>query len=257
MRPITTAQIFQYYRRVRRAHAAGPPPGQPWPRDLMKELVWSGPRDPRNVLPEEVEQFAAGVGSEAEVCPYHSLPDGGACWVLGPEVTDGIGTPTPTPEMLCCKSVFLIYFSQSYIFLNCLSEALVGVGVSDFIGYEGGDCAAACREVRLAYRPPAAWPDQPIVPRILALGAPLPEGMGIQGPWAPFECYVRGERRFHLAEPDPTEPGTWSYSVCSLACPCAPALDPAYLHVLLHIPEIPEEGLPQREPHEGLPPWPR
>ena len=34
------------------------------------------------------------------------------------------------------KFVFLVYFSYSYLFLNRLSGDLVGVGGSDFMGYE-------------------------------------------------------------------------------------------------------------------------
>ena len=42
--------------------------------------------------------------------------------------------PEPRPQTIWQTGVFLIYFSQSCIFLNWLSGALVGVGGSDFIG---------------------------------------------------------------------------------------------------------------------------
>ena len=42
--------------------------------------------------------------------------------------------PRPQPQTFS-KLALLIYFGESYIFLNWLSGALVGVGDSDFIGY--------------------------------------------------------------------------------------------------------------------------
>ena len=48
-------------------------------------------------------------------------------------LTDGIGTPDPKPQKFS-KLVFIIEFSQSRIFLNWWSGALVGVLVSYFIG---------------------------------------------------------------------------------------------------------------------------
>ena len=60
----------------------------------------------------------------------------GAC---GAVAADGVGTPpTPAPEIW--KLVLLMKFSSSYIFLNWLSGALVGVGDSEFIGNNGGVC---------------------------------------------------------------------------------------------------------------------
>ena len=47
-------------------------------------------------------------------------------------LTDGRGTPDPSPRNIM-NWCFLIYFNCSYIFLNWLSGALVGVGGSDFI----------------------------------------------------------------------------------------------------------------------------
>ena len=49
-------------------------------------------------------------------------------------LTDGTGTPRPQPQTFS-KLVFLIEFSKSYICLDWLSGALVGVGGSDFIGH--------------------------------------------------------------------------------------------------------------------------
>ena len=53
----------------------------------------------------------------------------------GPEVADGTGNPRRPRNF--SKLVFLMTFSRSYIFLNWLSGALVGVGGSDFFGYQG------------------------------------------------------------------------------------------------------------------------
>ena len=47
-------------------------------------------------------------------------------------ITDGIGTPDPDPKHLVDLG-FLLEVSKSYICLNWLSGALVGVGGSDFI----------------------------------------------------------------------------------------------------------------------------
>ena len=50
-----------------------------------------------------------------------------------------VGTPDPNPKHLvnCSRLLFLVELSKSYICLNWLSVALVGVGGSDFIGCKG------------------------------------------------------------------------------------------------------------------------
>ena len=61
-------------------------------------------------------------------------------------------TLTATPKF--SKLAFLIYFVTFYVCLNWLSGALVGVGGSDFIGYE----APALRQQPKAYPPPPSAP---------------------------------------------------------------------------------------------------
>ena len=55
----------------------------------------------------------------------------------GQGATDGIGHPRLQPQrpQTFSKLMFLLYFSESYIFLSWLSGALVGIGGSDFIAY--------------------------------------------------------------------------------------------------------------------------
>ena len=57
-------------------------------------------------------------------------------------LTDGVGTPDPNAIILAnwC-SYYDYYFSQSCIFLNRLSGALVGVWGSDFIGWRPGSAS--------------------------------------------------------------------------------------------------------------------
>ena len=64
-------------------------------------------------------------------------------WSLGPEVLGSFclknpwwnRNPRPQPQK-SSKLVFLIAFSQYYVYIDWLSGALVGVGGSDFIGYK-------------------------------------------------------------------------------------------------------------------------
>jgi len=68
---LTVAQVVGYSRRVRRAFAAGPGMGKPWPLQLLQDMAWSG---------SDEEQLP---GEDAEVCPSTTLPEAGVCWALG------------------------------------------------------------------------------------------------------------------------------------------------------------------------------
>jgi len=194
--PITVAHVVQYYRRVRRAFAARPPEGHPWPQHLLKELAWIGSKGDSigvevSIEEEDSENGEAldgepvPLGEEADVCPAHSLPDAHVCWILGPP---------------------------------------------------GATCLDACREAGMAFRQPSEWPADPLVPRILGLTDSVPKEFSVQREWAHFECYVSQEARFHLAEPTHRLPQDWSYPICELACPCAPELSEQFREALHAVP---------------------
>lgn len=203
--PITSAQILGYYRRFRRAFAAGPyslqgkldmlergqyatqremaseagsPDIDPWPNWLLREMLWQ--------VGSEGDQRQQ-LGEEPDVCPAGSYPEGNACWLLGKT---------------------------------------------------GASCQEACQDAGMQLRlqektasPPdsaleeADWPalfGEPHVPHIVAAMSGNTPSLGIQHPWAPFECLVPEESRFHLAARWLDQDPTWSYPLCALACPCAP-----------------------------------
>lgn len=99
--PISAMQVIRYYRRLRRAFAAGPPEGEPWPVELLREMAWHV--DSAKNSPDDKEP---NVGEEAEVCPFGTLPDCGVCWVLGDRgescraacSTSGLSFRRPRPD---------------------------------------------------------------------------------------------------------------------------------------------------------------
>lgn len=179
--PISSTHMIQYYRRVRRVFAAGPPEGTPWPQELLIAMAWHPPSQ------QELESGSTVLGEEAEVCPRGALPDCGVCWILGPP---------------------------------------------------GTACGKACSLAAMEFRQPQEWQREPIVPRILGLSDALPDKFLMQHDWGPYECYVSGEGRFHLAAPQDILPEEWSYPVCELACPCAPALPPSVWDALVSVPPL-------------------
>merc|ERR1712083_1198885 len=116
----------------------------------------------------------------------------------------------------------------------CPSESMSIQGACWLLGPRGASCKTTCEkfgfEVRIEPAVPTSedlWQSnlqkqQTYVPRILAEvhGEEVP--VDIQHPWAAFECYVRDENRFHLAASWVPQDPEWSYSICSLACPCTP-----------------------------------
>lgn len=189
--PVTTSQILSYYRRFRRAYAAGPK-GQGldvagrrerteqrerdggtasgWPVWLLREMLWQAGTE---------RSSGRLLGEEAETCPSGSFPHKWRCWLLG---------------------------------------------------VPGASCEEACREAELDFRPfPPSPPPmgaefpEPLVPHILgALHGGKSPTLHVQHPWAPFECYVQEEQRFHLSASWQEQDASWRYPICSLACPCAP-----------------------------------
>ena len=196
--PVTSSEILGYYRRFRRAFAAGPKglnldvagrrerterrerdgeTASAWPVWLLREMLWqvdvkSSPRRPL-------------LGEEAETCPSGTFPHQWRCWLLSPV---------------------------------------------------GASCEEACHATELEFQalPRSPLPElqhlsesaqfsEPLVPYILgALNGGKSPSLQVQHPWAPFECYVPGEGRFHLRAPWQEQDPAWKYQVCSLACPCAP-----------------------------------
>eukprot|EP00439_Symbiodinium_sp_Y106_P058452 s793_g8.t1 len=93
--PVTTSQILSYYRRFRRAYAAGPK-GQGldvagrrerteqrerdggtasgWPVWLLREMLWQAGTE---------RSSGRLLGEEAETCPSGSFPHKWRCWLLG------------------------------------------------------------------------------------------------------------------------------------------------------------------------------
>lgn len=173
--------IERYYRRVRRAFAAGPPEGEPWPQQLLRDMAWIAPT-------ENEDEQEVNLGDEPEVCASGTLPDAGVCWVLGAA---------------------------------------------------GDDCEKTCRIAQMRFEQPLFWPGEPLVPRLIGLFGGLPEKFFMQRDWAPFECWVSSEGRFHTAaDAGGAVPGDWSYPLCELACPCAPVLHPSLREALAQVPTL-------------------
>jgi len=140
------------------------------------------------------------------------------------------------------------------------------LGACWLLGETGASCREACDAGGLTF---LGWRrrsvSDPLVPYLLALREELPETLLRQGPWAPFECYVAGQDRFHLADVESfvLDEGTalaaddnagmllerdrlalvggswggagdWKYSLCSLACPCSPKL-PELMNLTLEL----------------------
>lgn len=179
--PLTSLQVLRYYRRVRRAIAAGPSVdnGELWTDDSLQELAWRGVLEPG-------KSGESTLVEDPDVCPATMLPGAGVCWLLG--------------------------------------EA-------------GGTCEAACQAAGLSFRSAASELEEPIVPKLL-LHAGLEGRIGRQHRWAPFECYVPGQGRFHDADLSLRQDPLWKYPICQLACPCSPVLAPPLARALSAVPDL-------------------
>lgn len=226
--PITSAQIWGYYRRFRRAFAAGPKRKLPqslegldifdmfergeqtnrlerldpaserenWPTSLLQEMLWQ-------VSGEEKDEKGV-LGEEADTCPAGSFPKEKVCWLLGKT---------------------------------------------------GASCEEACRDAGLQLQlqettkevPPLnavegewpSWLQEPRIPHIVAAMGGDKSALEIQHPWAPFECLVAEESRFHLAAKWIEEDPAWSYPICALACPCTPVVAQGIQEILEAVPMWP------------------
>lgn len=219
--PINSAQVLGYYRRFRRAFAAGPRGpmlsqwdavergdrtaereraletgslvSDDWPTWLLREMFWQVGSEP---------YAEKQLGEEPDVCPAGTFPEGGACWLLGKT---------------------------------------------------GASCQEACDDagMQLNLRDQTRQPDlgtlehprldlfhEPHVPHIVAAQSGHRPLLDIQHPWAPFECFVPEESRFHLAATWLEQDPAWSYPICALACPCIPV--PGLQEILEAIPFWPE-----------------
>lgn len=97
-----------------------------------------------------------------------------------------------------------------------------------YLSEEGGTCRQACAAQGLEFSWLVAGESSPLVPML------LPPGSNVRrnGPWGRLECYVPSERRYHTAmethrnrgRHDDVPVEDWSYSICQMACPCAPPL---------------------------------
>jgi len=198
--PITSAQIWAYYRRFRRAFAAGPATSaqrkmdafergdyamqrekldsgslqNEWPDWLLKEMLWQ-------VSSQEEEPQ---LGEEPDVCPAGTFPEGNACWLLGE-----IGASCQE----ACQAAGMQLRLQERVSSPSVVE---GQSLLEMFG-------------------------EPHLPHIVAAMSGQRE-LEMQHPWAPFECFVPEESRFHLAATWLDQDPAWSYPICALACPCAP-----------------------------------
>jgi len=85
----------------------------------------------------------------------------------------------------------------------------------------GDTCLATCAKHGRNFSYAIADIDQPLIPKLVGH-----EPVAKQQPWAPLECYVPSEDRFHTANGNSakhvneTEASTWHHESCKLACPC-------------------------------------
>jgi len=124
----------------------------------------------------------------------------------------------------------------------CPVGAFADVGACWVLGPVGVPCTTVCTlRPGYVFREPDGIPAESLTPRLLVLeGMQAMQHFAKQHPWAPFECYVPGEYRFHLADfSTPLDP-YWVYPVCRLACPCGPMLHPAISSTLAAVPLVPE-----------------
>eukprot|EP00747_Dinoflagellata_sp_TGD_P167289 gnl/TRDRNA2_/TRDRNA2_191406_c0_seq1.p1 gnl/TRDRNA2_/TRDRNA2_191406_c0~~gnl/TRDRNA2_/TRDRNA2_191406_c0_seq1.p1 ORF type:complete len:362 (-),score=51.23 gnl/TRDRNA2_/TRDRNA2_191406_c0_seq1:64-1107(-) len=111
------------------------------------------------------------------------------------------------------------------------------------IGAVGVSCNAACHGLGMGFRRPLSeyLGGEPVMPRLLLLYGVVIENLAMQQAWAPFECFVPGEHRFHLQNTEALmeSDGEWSYPLCALACPCGPTVPSELQEVLTLMPPLP------------------
>mmetsp|Transcript_168985 Transcript_168985/g.543229 ORF Transcript_168985/g.543229 Transcript_168985/m.543229 type:complete len:112 (-) Transcript_168985:380-715(-) len=106
------------------------------------------------------------------------------------------------------------------------------------VGSPGASCREACTASDLRFHRPSAFSEEPMLPHVLALIRALPSDLAVQMPWAPFECYVSSEGRFHLAQPQDDMSPDWSYPACELVCPCLPAVADEIMEAVKAVPDL-------------------
>eukprot|EP00927_Polykrikos_kofoidii_P061808 TRINITY_DN56636_c0_g1_i1.p1 TRINITY_DN56636_c0_g1~~TRINITY_DN56636_c0_g1_i1.p1 ORF type:complete len:396 (+),score=23.36 TRINITY_DN56636_c0_g1_i1:53-1189(+) len=219
--PFSSLDIFRYYRRVKKVFSVGSALTGPWPDSLLKEMIWKGGSvlqadrsSPNAALTEIDTSLDVDLGSEM-LTP-----------VDGDEV-ERIVAIHDAPEV-------------------CPTMSFPESGACWVLGDAGRACRDVCLGVGLTFHPSARhqtldtrlgaeW--EPKVTRLLMLAQRLPRLLSVQHPWAPFECYVAGENRFHRASTSQSaQDGLWSYPLCSLACPCRPTLLAPYREALERVP---------------------
>jgi hypothetical protein len=93
-----------------------------------------------------------------------------------------------------------------------------------YLSEVGGTCRQTCTAQGLDFSYLVGGESSPLVPMLLGR-----EPRRRQFPWGRLECYVPGGDRYHTAHNtanantrDNGAVEDWSYSVCQMACPCAP-----------------------------------
>eukprot|EP00933_Yihiella_yeosuensis_P061157 TRINITY_DN63981_c0_g1_i1.p1 TRINITY_DN63981_c0_g1~~TRINITY_DN63981_c0_g1_i1.p1 ORF type:complete len:347 (-),score=51.03 TRINITY_DN63981_c0_g1_i1:269-1237(-) len=223
--PITSQDVLGYYRRFRRTFQAGPK------RWLFLDAA--GRRELADLREEgmEPEEYKTGHW------PVHLLRE--MLWQASPN------SPASTAARVADDSSDVE--SETPIGDGpdiCPQGTMPERGACWIVGEEGASCNDACSAIGLEFRsvgPPGYNADKlPVmVPRILAASNIMAPSLKIQHPWGAFECLVREEERFHLADWLQDQDPTWRYEICSLACPCAPELTPpSMLWALRSVPEF-------------------
>merc|ERR1719499_1121208 len=105
-------------------------------------------------------------------------------------------------------------------------------GVCWVVGPVGQDCRRACTGRRMQFKHPIDLPSEPLLPRVLGMSGALPEGLKMQIEWAPFECFVSSESRFHLADFRLGMFADWRHDLCELVCPCVPMPGAHFMNTL-------------------------
>eukprot|EP00434_Breviolum_minutum_P012947 symbB.v1.2.011413.t1/scaffold764.1/size165801/19 len=143
------------------------------------------------------------LGEEPDVCPAGTFPEGNACWLLGE-----IGASCQE----ACQAAGMQLRLQERVSSPSVVE---GQSLLEMFG-------------------------EPHLPHIVAAMSGQRESLEMQHPWAPFECFVPEESRFHLAATWLDQDPAWSYPICALACPCAPAETQQIQEILEAIPIWPD-----------------
>eukprot|EP00913_Durusdinium_trenchii_P034727 g32486.t3 len=120
------------------------------------------------------------LGEEPDVCPAGTFPEGGACWLLGKTGAS-------------CQAF--------------LDDAGMQLNLRD---------QTRQPDLGTLEHPRLDLFHEPHVPHIVAAQSGHRPLLDIQHPWAPFECFVPEESRFHLAATWLEQDPAWSYPICAL-----------------------------------------